>query len=214
MSTPTPDVARANVATESAPTTTLRAEAGIALWGLAAQFTTPAAIYEAAKATREAGYRWFDCHVPFPVHGLDKAMGVQHTILPLLVFFGGMTGTMLAIFLQVFTNSLEVNLWAVVPVVGYQFQVSGKPLISAPAFVPVMFELTVLLSALTTVSFMLFLNKLPCLYHPVLKSPKMKRITDDRFVLVIESRDPAFSRAKTEAFLESLDPERIVELEA
>jgi hypothetical protein len=186
-------------------------QAGI--WGLAAQFTSPREIYEAAGKVREAGYRWFDCHVPFPVHGLDKAMGLQYTILPVIVFFAGMTGLCLAIFLQVFTNSLELNLWAIVPVVGYQFEVSGKPLISAPAFVPVAFELTVLFSALTTVAFMLLLNKLPCLYHPVLKSPKMKRITDDRFVLVIEAKDPNFIRAETQSFLESLGPERIVELE-
>lgn len=184
------------------------------LWGLAAQFSSTAAIYKAATKTREAGYRWFDCHVPFPVHGLDKAMGVQFTILPILVFFAGMTGLCIAIFLQVFTNSLELNLWALVPVVGYQFEVSGKPLVSAPAFVPVAFELTVLFSALATVSLMLVLNKLPCLYHPVLKSSKMKRITDDRFVLVIESRDPKFVRSTAQAFLESLEPERIVELEA
>jgi hypothetical protein len=125
-----------------------------------------------------------------------------------------MTGLCVAIFLQVFTNSLELNLWAIVPVVGYQFEVSGKPLVSAPAFVPVAFELTVLFSALATVSLMLVLNKLPCLYHPVLKSPKMKRITDDRFVLVIEACDPKFARSTAQAFLESLDPERIVELEA
>ena len=184
------------------------------LWGLAAQFSTTDAIYKAATETRKAGYRWFDCHVPFPVHGLDKAMGLPYTILPILVFFAGMTGLCVAIFLQVFTNSLELNLWALVPVVGYQFEVSGKPLVSAPAFVPVAFELTVLFSALATVSLMLVLNKLPCLYHPVLKSSKMKRITDDRFVLVIESRDPKFVRSTAQAFLESLDPERIVELEA
>ncbi|MDP7070664.1 MAG: DUF3341 domain-containing protein [Phycisphaerales bacterium] len=183
------------------------------VWGLAAQFSTPAGISEAAKKVREAGYRWFDCHVPFPVHGLDKAMGVPYTVLPVIVFFGGLTGLCLAIFLQVFTNSLEVDIWAIVSVVGYQFEVSGKPLISTPAFVPVAFELTVLLAALTCVSFMLFLNKLPCLYHPVLKSPKLKRITDDRFVLVIEARDPEFARSTTEALLESLGPERIVELE-
>lgn len=140
-------------------------------------------------------------------------MGLPYTILPVIVFFAGMTGTCLAIFLQVFTNALEFNIWAVVPVVGYQFEVSGKPLISAPAFVPVAFELTVLFAALTTVSFMLLLNQLPCLYHPVLKSPKMKRITDDRFMLVIEAKDPNFVRADTESFLESLGPERIVELE-
>lgn len=183
------------------------------IWGLAAQFGTPAEIHTAAQRVRDAGYRWFDCHVPFAVHGLDKAMGVQYTILPVIVFFGGLTGLLLAIFLQVFTNSLEFDLWAIVPVVGYQFEVSGKPLISAPAFVPVMFELTVLLAALTTAGGMLALNKLPCLYHPVLKSPKMKRITDDKFVLVIEARDPKFSRVTTEAFLGSLDPERIVELD-
>ncbi|MCH2142593.1 MAG: DUF3341 domain-containing protein [Phycisphaerales bacterium] len=183
------------------------------IWGLAAQFTSPAEICAAAAKARESGYRWFDCHTPFPVHGLDKAMGLPYTILPVIVFFAGMTGTCLAIFLQVFTNALEFNIWAVVPVVGYQFEVSGKPLISAPAFVPVAFELTVLFAALTTVSFMLLLNQLPCLYHPVLKSPKMKRITDDRFMLVIEAKDPNFVRADTESFLESLGPERIVELE-
>ncbi|MCH2135921.1 MAG: DUF3341 domain-containing protein [Phycisphaerales bacterium] len=183
-------------------------------WGIAAIFDSPAKIMHAAEATRAAGYRWFDCHVPFPVHGLDWAMGVKHTILPVIVFFGGLTGLLLAIVLQVFTNSIEVDLWAIVPVVGYQFEVSGKPLISAPAFVPVAFELTVLLSALTTVGGMLLLNKLPCLYHPVLKSRHLKRITDDRFVLVIESSDPAFTRADTRAFLSSLEPESIVELEA
>jgi len=214
MSASTPDTAAAPQAPAPLAAGETHASTGTDLWGLAAQFTTPAAITHAATKARDAGYRWFDCHVPFPVHGLDKAMGVQYTILPVIVFFGGLTGLLLAIFLQVFTNSLELNLWAIVPVVGYQFEVSGKPLISAPAFVPVMFELTVLLSALTTVFGMLMLNKLPCLYHPVLKSPKMKRITDDRFVLVIEASDPKFTRSSAEDFLQSLDPERIVELEA
>ena len=184
------------------------------MWGLAAVFDTPAKIMHAAKATRERGFRWFDCHTPFPVHGLDFAMGVSYTILPILVFFGGLTGTCLAIFLQTFTNSFELDIWALVPVVGYQFEVSGKPLISTPAFVPVAFELTVLLSALTTVFGMFVLNKLPCLYHPVLKSTQLKRITDDRFVLVIEAGDPEFVMEDATDFLRSLDPESIVELEA
>ncbi|MDP7029426.1 MAG: DUF3341 domain-containing protein [Phycisphaerales bacterium] len=212
MSASTPETTTRPQAADTSAATAV-SDRGTALWGLAAQFDTPAAIYAAAKKVRDAGYRWFDCHVPFPVHGLDVAMGVQYTILPVLVFFGGLTGMCLAIFLQVFTNSIQVDLWAIVPVIGYQFEVSGKPLISAPAFVPVMFEVTVLLSALTAVGGMLFLNKLPCLYHPVLKSPKMKRITDDRFVLVIEARDPKFVRSATQDLLESLGPERIVELE-
>lgn len=184
------------------------------LWGLAAEFSSPAAIMAAAKKVRAAGYRWWDCHTPFPVHGLDFAMGINYTILPIFVFFGGLTGTCLALILQVFTNSLEWDIWAVVPVVGYQFEVSGKPLISLPAFIPVMFELTVLFAALTAVGSMLLLNKLPCLYHPVLKSPKLKRATDDRFYLVIETRDPKFVRPRTEELLESLGPDAIIELEA
>ena len=183
------------------------------LYGLAAEFSSTPAIYDAAKKTREAGFKWFDCHVPFPVHGLDHAMGVKMTILPVIVFFGGLTGLLLACFLQVFTNSLQIDLWAIVPVIGYQFDVSGKPLISAPAFVPVAFELTVLLSALTAVSCVLLLNKLPMLYHPVLKSPKMARATDDRFYLVIEARDPRFRRDEVEAFLKTLNPDSVIPLE-
>lgn len=184
------------------------------LWGLAAEFSTPAEITEAAKKVREAGFRWWDCHTPFPVHGLDFAMGVKYTILPILVFFGGITGASIGLILQVFTNSLELNIWAIVPVVGYQFEVSGKPLLSLPAFIPVIFELTMLLSAGTTVMGMFLLNKLPCFYHPVLKSTEMKRLTDDRFYLVIESRDPKFVKPRTEELLESLKPDKIIELEA
>jgi len=183
------------------------------LYGLAAEFSSTPAIYDAAKKTREAGFKWFDCHVPFPVHGLDHAMGVKMTILPVIVFFGGLAGLLLACFLQVFTNSLQVDLWAIVPVIGYQFDVSGKPLISAPAFVPVAFELTVLLSALTAVSCVLLLNKLPMLYHPVLKAPELARATDDRFYLVIEARDPRFRRDEVESFLNTLNPDAVIPLE-
>ncbi len=183
------------------------------LYGYAAEFTTPAAIMRAAKSTHEAGYKWFDCHVPFPVHGLDHAMGVKMTILPILVFFGGLTGTVLACALQIFTNSMDLDIWALVPVVGYQFEVSGKPLISGPAFVPVAFELTVLLASLTSFLGVLMLNKLPMLYHPVLKHPAMARATDDRFFLVLEARDPKFRADDAEAFLSDLDPESVVPLE-
>ena len=121
------------------------------LWGLAAEFSTPAEITAAAKKVREAGFRWWDCHTPFPVHGLDFAMGVKYTILPILVFFGGITGASIGLILQVFTNSLELNIWAIVPVVGYQFEVSGKPLLSLPPSCPSCSRLTMLLSAGTTV---------------------------------------------------------------
>jgi len=183
-------------------------------YGLAAEFKTTPEIYHAAEKVNAAGYRWFDCLVPFPVHGLDRAMGVKMTILPILVFFGGLTGLIVACSLQIFTNSLEIDLWAIVPIVGYQFDVSGKPLLGQAAFVPVAFELTVLFSALTAVFGMLVLNKLPMFYHPVLKHPALARATDDRFFLVIEARDPKFVRSEVEAFLKTLEPESIIELDA
>jgi hypothetical protein len=184
------------------------------LYGLAAEFKTTPGIYQAAEKVHNAGYKWFDCLVPFPVHGLDRVMGIKMTILPIFVFFAGCTGFIAACCLQIFTNSLELDIWAIVPIVGYQFDVSGKPLLGAAAFVPVAFELTVLFSALTAVFGTLILNKLPMFYHPTLKHPALARATDDRFFLVIEARDPKFVRSEVEAFLNTLEPESIIELDA
>ena len=183
------------------------------IWGLMAEFDSASAIYEAAKRVKAEGYRWWDCHVPFPVHGLDKVMGIKPTILPILVFFGGLTGCVLGAALQWFTNAESFDFWLGVAVRGYDFMISGKPFASVPAWIPVVFELTILLSALGAVGWMLLLNGLPRLYHPTLKSARFARATDDRFFVVIEARDPQFARAKTEAFLESLDPLSIEALE-
>jgi hypothetical protein len=174
-------------------------------YAMLAEFATPAEIYHAAEKTRAAGYKWFDCCVPFPVHGLDKAMGVRPTILPVLVFFCGLTGTTVAVLLQILTNGTRVE----IPLLflnGYNFLISGKPFISGPAFVPVAFELTVLFSALGSFGLMLLLNWLPQLYHPVFKSVKFARASDDRFYLVIEARDPKYQAQRTEEFMRSLNP--------
>jgi hypothetical protein len=187
----------AEMPAESAPTR---------LWGVMAEFDSPAAIMAAAKQVRDAGYRWWDCHTPFPVHGLDKAMGIKPTILPILVFFGGLTGATLGFILQWFTNATAFDFWLIVPVRGYDFFVSGKPDLSGPVYPIVMFELTILLSAFAAVGFMLLLNGLPRLYHPLFRSDRFARVTDDRFFLVIEARDPRFSRTRTEELLASLDP--------
>lgn len=183
------------------------------LFGLAAEFSDTPGIYHAAEKVHAAGYKWFDCNVPFPVHGLDRAMGVKMTVLPVLVFFGGLTGLILACCLQIFTNSLQIDLWALVPVIGYQFDVSGKPLLGPAAFVPVAFELTVLFAALTAVFGTFVLNKMPMFYHPVLKHPALARATDDRFYLVIEAKDPKFKLDEVEAFLHSLKPDSVIALE-
>ncbi len=184
------------------------------LYGLLAEFETPAAIYAAAERVRDAGYRWWDCHTPFPVHGLDRAMGIRPTILPWLVLGAGATGAMIGFILQWFTNATSFDLWAFVWVRGYEFLVSGKPLLSGPVYPIVMFELTILLAAVGCVIMMFGLNKLPMLYHPCFKSERFRRASDDRFFIVIEARDPKFYRNKTEEFLDSLGATAVEELES
>jgi len=172
------------------------------LYGLIAEFETPGQVVKAAEQVRDAGFKWWDCCTPFPVHGLDKAMGIRPTILPVAVFFAGLTGTIAAFVLQSFTNASDFSVWALVWVTGYPFMISGKPFLSVPAFIPVMFELTILFSALGTFSF----NGLPRLHHPLFRSKRFRRVTDDRFFVVIEARDPRFFQSRTQAFLESLEP--------
>ena len=186
----------------------------VRLYGLLAEFETPAAIYAAAERVRDAGYRWWDCHTPFPVHGLDRAMGIRNTILPWLVLGAGATGTMIGFVLQWFTNAASFDLWAFVWVRGYEFLVSGKPILSGPVYPIVMFELTILFAAVGCVVMMFGLNKLPMLYHPCFKSERFRRASDDRFFIVIEARDPKFYRHKTEEFLDSLGATAVEELES
>jgi hypothetical protein len=188
--------------------------AGGGLYGLMAEFETPAAILTAAGKVREAGYRWWDCHAPFAVHGLDTAMGIRPTILPWLVMGAAMTGTTLGFLLQWFTNATGFDIWLPpVTVRGYEFLVSGKPIMSLQTYPIVMFELTVLLGSLGTFVVLMLLNKLPMLYHPCFKSERFQRATDDRFFIVIEARDPKFSRGRTESFLKSLGPAAVEALE-
>lgn len=198
-------------ATNPAPDRTERTDAAQPgrrrLYGLIAEFETPGEIMAAAEKARAEGYRWWDVCTPFPVHGMDKAMGIKPTILPILVFGAGATGTTAAFLLQAFTNASSLSIWMPFQwVTGYPFLISGKPMMSLPAFIPVMFELTILFAALTCVFGMFLLNGLPRLYHPLFRSNRFLRATNDKFFLVIEARDPRFLRGKTEAFLKSLNP--------
>jgi hypothetical protein len=179
-----------------------------------AEFDSPAAIMHAAEKTRDAGYRWFDCHVPFPVHGLDRAMGVRPTVLPIFVFFGGLTGAVMGAILQWYTNAVGFDFWLIVPVRGYEFLISGKPFLSGQVYPIVMFEMTILFSAFAAVGGMFIFNGLPKLYHPTLKSRRFARATNDRFFLVLEAKDPNFVRADAEALLQSMSPLSIEALES
>lgn len=162
------------------------------LFGVLAEFDTPGELVEAARKVREAGYTEFDCYSPFPVHGIDEAMGIKRTILPLLVFGGGFTGLMLGLLLQWWTNAFD-----------WPWLVSGKPIWSIPANIPIGFETTILLSVFTTFFGMWILNRLPQVWHPFFRLDRFARATDDAFLLGIEARDGKFSADATPELLRS-----------
>jgi hypothetical protein len=160
------------------------------LWGLLAEFATPQDLVRAAARVRDAGYSKWDAHTPFPVHGLDGAMGIRTTRLPFLVFAAGATGTAGALLMQWWMNAVD-----------YPLIISGKPFNSLPADIPVTFELTVLLASLTAFIGMLALNKLPRLNHPLFRNAAFRRATNDAFFLAIEANDPRFDIEATEQLL-------------
>jgi len=165
------------------------------LAGYLAEFDSVDTILAAAEKVRDAGYRRWDTHSPFPIHGMDDAMGIRPTILPWLVAMGGVMGLLAGLALQVYTNAID-----------YKMFISGKPLVSLPAFIPVIFETTIAGAAFTAVFGMLVLNKLPMLYNPLFKSERFRRVTNDRFFLVIDATDPNFDERGTETLLRSLNP--------
>lgn len=164
-----------------------------ALYGLLTEFESPSLLMEAAARVRDAGFQKWDVHTPFPVHGMDDAMGIRGTRLPFLVLGGGLTGLGLATLMQWWMNAVD-----------YPFMISGKPLFGLPANIPIMFELTVLLSAFATFFGMWGLNGMPRLYNPLFTNRRFRRATQDRFFIVIEARDPRFQLDETREFLASL----------
>ncbi len=162
------------------------------LYGVLAEFDTPGELIDAARKVREAGYTQFDCYSPFPVHGIDDAMGIQRTILPLLVFGGGIAGLILGLVLQWWTNAYE-----------WPWLISGKPVWSLPANIPIGFETTILLSVFTTFFGMWGLNRLPQVWHPFFRLDRFARATDDAFLLGIEAGDSKFKADGTIELLRS-----------
>jgi hypothetical protein len=160
------------------------------LVGLLAEYEDIDAILNAARAVRRAGFLRWDVHSPFPIHGIDYAMGIKPTILPWLVLGAGLFGLVGGIVLQWWTNAFD-----------YKYMISGKPIWSLPANIPVAFETTVLCASLTAVFGMLGLNRLPRLYNPLFKSERFRRVTADRFFLVVDASDRKFHEAETEKLL-------------
>lgn len=158
--------------------------------GVLASYSTAHSIYHACEQVRDAGFRKFDSYTPFPVHGLDKAMGLGPSYLPWLVLIAGVTGGSLALLLSVWTSAYD-----------YPLNIGGKPLFSIPAFIPVVFECTILLSGLTAVFGMFFLNKMPTYHHPLFAVAIFAKVTDDKFFIFIDSKDRKYERHKIIDFL-------------
>jgi hypothetical protein len=172
------------------------------LAGYLVEFEDPDALLAAAAKVRDEGYTRWDTYTPFPVHGIDRAMGIRPTMLPMLALGGGVTGGFLGWILQHWTNAVD-----------YPFLISGKPFSGLPAQIPVMFELTILLAAFGAFVGMLFLNKLPRFNHPVFQSERFARVTDDRFFLAVAADDPKFDRESSRAFLEALEGATVEDLD-
>lgn len=172
-------------------------------YGLIATFDRAADLYHAAEKVRDAGYRHWDCITPFPVHGLDKAMGLRRSIVPRVSLAGGITGFCTGMTLIWFADAYANRL-----VVG------GKPFFSPLFAFPVSYELTILFTAFATIIGMFVINGLPMHYHPVLKYDQIAKGLDDTFFIVIEARDPRFNLANTKALLEKAGGKNIQELEA
>ncbi len=176
------------------------------LQGLLVEFESPGALVTAAERVRDAGYRHWDTHSPFPVHGIDEAMGIRPTRLPWLVFLLGLAGCGGGLALQWWTNATSAKQFPFLDVIlqGYDYVISGKPIFSLPANIPVTFETTVLAAALAAVIGMLAMNNLPSWANPLLASQRFRRVTSDRFFLTIAARDPQFDEQRTHALLSGL----------
>ncbi len=163
------------------------------LFGLMAEYPNVDSLLAAAKRVQAEGYTCWDCHTPFPVHGLDKVMKIKSTILPWIVLGGALTGALIGLVLPLLVN-----------VIAYPLNFSGKPYWGLPANIPVAFPLFILFGVFSTVGGFSMLCGLPKFYHPLFTVKRFKRATDDGLFLVIEAADPRFDVIGTRQLLESL----------
>src|SRR6266849_1188301 len=153
-------------------------------YGMIAEFRTAAAVLHAAQKVRDAGFRKWDVFTPFPVHGMDRAMGLRNSKVGWFAFLGGVTGYATGMLMIWFMNALD-----------YPIVVGGKPMFSPHSAFPPSYELTILFG-------MLFLNRLPRLHHPLLKNKRFSLVTHDRYFVVVECDDPRYSEVETRKLLE------------
>jgi hypothetical protein len=173
-----------------------------AIFGLMAEFAEHDHLLAAARRAFAEGYRRMDAYSPFPIEGLAEALGHDYTVIPLITLMGGMAGGLGGYFMEWYSMGKL-----------YPLNVGGRPYNSWPNFIPITFELTILIAALSALTAMLVLNRLPQPHHPVFNVPEFRRASIDRFFLCIEVEDPKYDRQATWRFLESLKPLGIWEVE-
>lgn len=171
------------------------------LYGLMAEFETAGELVAAARRTREAGFKKFDAYSPIPIHELDDAMDLHDNRVSLCTLIGGLVGCVGGFSLCSWVESVALPL-----------NIGGRPLISVPMFIPITFELTILVGGLTAAISMIVMNGLPRPYHPVFNVERFATASRNKFFLCIEAEDPMFDREMTFGFLESLRPEEIAEV--
>lgn len=169
-----------------------------------AEYDTPNALASAAMKVRDAGYKSWDCHTPYPMHGLDEAMGLKPTRIGIISFAFGMLGVALAVVMIQYTNAFDFDFLEIGA--GYPLIVGGKPPGAFPSMVPIMFELGVLLCGFATLFGLLGIIQLPRHNHPVFESDRFEAATDDKFFISIEAGDQKFDLERTKALLESTRP--------
>jgi hypothetical protein len=173
------------------------------LYGLMAEFASSSQLVKAIRTVREQGYSRLDAYTPYPIEEVWEELGHHRTRLPAIVLAGALIGLVLGFGLQYWTS-----------VIAYPLNIGGRPLNSWPAFIPVTFEVTILVATLFAVLGMLALNKLPMPYHPVFNVKRFALASRDRYFLCIEAGDPLFDRRETAELLKSLDPTEVAEVAA
>ena len=165
------------------------------IYGVAALFNNPDKIISAAKKVKEAGFTKWDVHSPYPLHGMEKAMGLKPSLLGIVTLICGLSGTAIALFFMWWTMSVD-----------YPMVIGGKPFFALPAFIPVTFEVTVILATVSTVvaMFALFFQ-LPRNEFPLHDTDYMKKVSCDHFGILIEAEDPKFNETTTPELLKTLD---------
>jgi hypothetical protein len=169
---------------------------------LLAQFGSAAELLDAARKLRDAGYKKFDCHSPFPIHGLNRAMGIGRSRLSVIVGIFAAIGLAGAFCMQYWMSSID-----------YPILVSGKPYNSYPAYTPVVFALTVLLAAFASFFGALVLSRLPRYHHPLFSSERFEQFSDNSFFVSMETNDPKFDPEKTSAFMQEIGGQHLEVLE-